>query len=151
MIHRDLKPANVLFRRDGSLASIDFGIVKHTAEIGNQVTMQGQVMGTPYYISSEQATGGQIDHRSDLYALGVIMYEMLEGKRLYEGESSIDIMKAHVRDPIPYLSDKSDMLNGVVSRLLSKKPEGRFPSGRDVVNALRSICPNVVPLEYLVT
>lgn len=151
IIHRDIKPSNILFRDDGSLALVDFGIAKQMAEIEQQVTKHGQVMGTPYYISPEQATGEKVDHRGDLYALGVIMYEMLEGKRPYNGNSSMEIMTAHVRDPIPHLSNKGDALNGIVSRLLSKQPDDRFPSGRDLVLALKSICPNGVSLETLKT
>ena len=144
--HRDLKPSNILFRENGSLALVDFGIAKHLATTG-KLTMEGQVVGTPYYISPEQATGKPLDHRSDLYALGAILYEMLEGKRPYTGQSSIEIMTAHVNAPIPLLSNPGDALNGIVSRLLSKQPQDRFPSGRDVVNALRVVCPDSVPIK----
>jgi len=151
ILHRDLKPSNILFREDGSLALVDFGIAKHMLDTGSQVTLQGQVVGTPYYISPEQATGKDVGSNSDLYALGVIMYEMLEGRRPFDGATSIEIMAAHVRDPIPHLTNRDDALNGVVSRLLSKQAADRFPSGRDVVLAMKSICPNEIQLGILKT
>ncbi len=145
ILHRDLKPANILFREDGALALVDFGVAKAFDSHDKHLTKEGQIIGTPYYISPEQAVGGKIDQRCDLYALGVILYEMLEGKRPFTGKTSLQVFTAHVREPIPALTDKWDGLNGLIEVLLAKSPEDRPDNGAQVIGHLKDISPEDVP------
>ena len=149
VLHRDLKPANVLFRSDGTLALVDFGGAKDTRDGGIRLTKEGQMIGTPYYSSPEQATGAKLDRRSDLYALGVILFEMLEGRRPFVGDTSLQVLMAHVKEPVPLLSQEWDALNDVLTQLLAKSPDDRFPDGQSVVMALSEASPGDVPADLL--
>ena len=108
------------------------------------LTQAGQIVGTSHYISPEQAVGGDMDGRSDLYALGVIMYEMLEGKRPYTGKSPVEIMQQHVEGPVPSLNGVDDPLNPVLQRLMAKEPADRFANGEEVVTALSDAVPDLM-------
>lgn len=149
VLHRDLKPANVLFRSDGALALVDFGVAKDTKGQDRELTREGQMVGTPFYASPEQATGSKMDQRSDLYALGVIFYEMLQGCRPFVGDTSLQVLMAHVKDPIPLLPAELDDLNDVLAQLLAKKPSDRFADGNAVVEALAESSPRDVPQDLL--
>jgi len=149
VLHRDLKPANVLFRSDGALALVDFGVAKDTKGQDRELTREGQMVGTPFYASPEQATGSKMDQRSDLYALGVIFYEMLQGCRPFVGDTSLQVLMAHVKDPIPLLPAELDDLNDVLAQLLAKKPADRFADGNAVVEALAESSPRDVPQDLL--
>lgn len=149
VLHRDLKPANVLFRSDGTLALVDFGVAKDTKGQDRELTREGQMVGTPFYASPEQATGSKMDQRSDLYALGVIFYEMLQGCRPFVGDTSLQVLMAHVKDPIPLLPAELDDLNDVLAQLLAKKPSDRFEDGHVVVQALAESSPHDVPRDLL--
>ena len=149
ILHRDLKPSNVLIREDGTLALLDFGIAKLMAEDKSDLTQAGFVVGTSHYISPEQALGKQLDARSDLYALGVMLYEMLEGHRPYTGDSTIEIMQQHVRGPVPQLSARDDPLNPLVGKLMAKEPEERFNSGAEVIQALADAIPELIDHDFL--
>lgn len=149
ILHRDLKPANILFRSDGSLALVDFGVAKALDDKEKALTREGQMVGTPYYASPEQATGAKVDRRCDLYALGVILYEMIEGKRPYVGETSVQVMMAHVRKPVPMLSQEWDVLNDVLPQLMAKSPADRLSTGQEVVEVLNQACPGDVPQDLL--
>jgi len=149
VLHRDLKPANVLFRSDGTLALVDFGVAKATQGGHTDLTKEGQMVGTPYYASPEQATGAKVDLRSDLYALGVILYEMLEGRRPFVGDTSLKVLMAHVKEPVPLLSQEWDALNDVLAQLLAKDPDDRLSDGAEVVHALEEASPGDVPKGLL--
>ena len=95
IIHRDLKPANIMFRADDQLAIADFGISKR-ADATTQLTQVGSVMGTPYYMSPEQIRAEHLDQRADLYSAGVILYEMLTGKKAFEADSLPGIAMKHL-------------------------------------------------------
>ncbi len=104
VVHRDVKPANVLFRGDGTLVLSDFGIAKHL--LGDtELTLPGSTIGSPHYLSPEQARGLQVDGRADIYSLGVMCYEMLTGSRPYSGKSEMDIAIKHVTEPVPHLPE----------------------------------------------
>src|SRR5271165_5969817 len=106
ILHRDLKPANVMLREDNSPVLIDFGLARRA--IGDiAVTGVGQVLGSPYYISPEQAQGQAVDARTDLYSLGVIFYEMLTGQKPYAGRSAVAIMAQHTSSPVPSLPEST--------------------------------------------
>ncbi len=144
VIHRDLKPTNILLREDGSLALIDFGIAKLIRSDSSTQINPGTVVGTPTYVSPEQAMGNELDGRTDLYTLGIILYEMLEGRRLFYGASAMDVMYAHVNSPVPGLSQDYGGLNNIVMRLLEKQPHNRYATGLEVLQALQRSCPDHV-------
>lgn len=127
LAHRDLKPANVMMRPDGRIVLIDFGLAKHV-EADAQLTSAGEVRGSPYYISPEQAEGAPVDQRSDLYSLGVIFYEMLTGTRPFRGTTVIAIIQSHRNDPIPVLPQELSRFQPLIDGLLAKNPAERFPS-----------------------
>jgi len=127
LCHRDLKPANVMLRADGSVVLIDFGLAKQVEE-STALTTVGEVRGSPYYVSPEQANGDPVDQRSDLYSLGVIFYEMLTGERPFKGTTVIAILTSHQEDPIPRLPKKVAQFQPLVDGLLAKDPAQRIPT-----------------------
>jgi serine/threonine protein kinase len=134
LCHRDLKPANIMMRPDGRIVLIDFGLAK-TMD-GAQLTNVGEVRGSPYYISPEQAEGAQVDQRSDLYSLGIIFYEMLTGQRPFRGNSVVAIIQSHRNDPIPVLPEPLSRFQRLIDGLLAKNPAERFPSAASALNEL---------------
>jgi serine/threonine protein kinase len=132
VVHRDLKPANILFDANGDAFLTDFGIVKLFENETNPVNMTGSVvLGTPAYMSPEQALGKPIDKRSDVYSLGAVMYEMLTGVPPYKGPSSVSVAMKHVMDPVPhvkeYRQDIPDALDAIVARAMAKEANDRQP------------------------
>ncbi|MGM0564249.1 MAG: serine/threonine protein kinase [Pseudomonadota bacterium] len=131
IIHRDLKPANIMFRRDETLAIIDFGIA-HDITRQLHLTRSGVRLGTPSYMSPEQSYGGyRTDARADLYALGVILYELLTGKRPYRGKVA-KVRQDHLNAPIPRLPNRYWALQPVLEKLMAKYPDDRFESAYDL-------------------
>ena len=141
LIHRDIKPANVMLDPAGRPVLTDFGIVKMIG--GAQLTATGVGLGTPAYMSPEQGLGGSGDARSDLYALGVMFYEMLAGTAPYEGDSSLAIMYQHVNAPIPSLHqarpDLPDSFDRLIATALAKSPDARFQSAYEMLAALDAL------------
>jgi eukaryotic-like serine/threonine-protein kinase len=135
VIHRDLKPQNIMFRADGSLGILDFGIAKIASE-ETQLTEHGQVFGTPYYMSPEQGTGKILDGRSDLYSLGVIFYEMLTGKRLFNAENAVALVYKHMHDRIPILPRHLADYQELLERILAKSPADRFATASGLLSFL---------------
>jgi serine/threonine-protein kinase PpkA len=131
IVHRDLKPANILFRPDGRPVIVDFGLAKDLA-VNSTLTIAGQLLATPRYMSPEQCLGHPVDGRSDLYSLGVIFYEMLTGQRIFESASSANVANMHVHAPVPRLAERLAGYQGVLDRLLAKKPDDRFQSAREL-------------------
>jgi serine/threonine-protein kinase PpkA len=125
LCHRDLKPANVMMRQDGRIVLIDFGLAKR---LDAGITSAGEVRGSPYYISPEQAEAAPVDPRSDLYSLGVIFYEMLTGQRPFRGSTIIAIIQSHRNDPTPVLPPELSRFQRMLDALLAKDPRDRFPS-----------------------
>ncbi len=138
IVHRDLKPANIYLVEQGAAADhvkvLDFGIARLRRDGGVRVTRTGMVCGTPEYMSPEQARGLELDARSDLYAAGVVFYEMLTGRRPFEGKSPAEVMSAQIADPVIPPSTRAPergippSLDAIVLWALSKAPEDRFPS-----------------------
>lgn len=132
VVHRDLKPGNILFDEDGDPFLSDFGIAK-LADLSQQthLTGSGGIVGTPAYMSPEQAQGEEIDYRSDIYALGVILYEMLSGKLPFDSNTPMGIAVKHITEPVPHILDvRPDlpvMVEAVIEKALAKSPEARYP------------------------
>ncbi len=132
IVHRDLKPHNIMFRADGSIAQLDFGVARDT-EIEHNITHQGFVIGTPNYMSPEQAEGRRVDHRSDLYSAGAILFEMLTGKPPYKSDSMPGLMYAHINSPVPQLPRSLAEYQILIDRLMAKKPEQRYQSALELL------------------
>lgn len=135
IIHRDLKPPNVMLRDDGSVVLIDFGLARSLLA-GDGSTRTGVLRGSPYYMSPEQAQGEPLDARTDLYSLGVILYEMLAGRKPYLGASAIDVLQQHVMAPVPELPVHHLVYQPLLERLMSKSREQRIASCDELLRAL---------------
>ena len=136
IVHRDVKPANLMVTPDRQVKITDFGIARASDGLG--LTGTGQVMGTPQYLSPEQARGNPATPASDVYSLGVVAFECLAGHRPFDAESPVATALAHLNDPVPALPDTVPAdLAAVVTRALSKKPEERFADGAAFALALR--------------
>jgi eukaryotic-like serine/threonine-protein kinase len=140
VIHRDLKPANIMLRDDRSIALIDFGISQstHTAKAEPQGSMR-EIAGTPYYMSPEQAAGLASDERTDLYSLGVILYQMLTGDKPYVGTTADEILEQHRNAALPILPSELAACQPLLNRLLAKDPGQRFGSAREAIEALQQM------------
>ncbi|NWA82971.1 serine/threonine-protein kinase [Pseudomonas sp. D2002] len=135
LVHRDVKPANILFRADGTAVLSDFGIAK-SLDDRTQFTQAGFAVGTPSYMSPEQARGQEIDGRADLYALGVVLYEILVGKLPYTGTDALSTALAHLTEPLPELPVHHGRYQDVLRKLLAKDPAERFPDAAALLRAL---------------
>jgi serine/threonine protein kinase len=135
IIHRDLKPANVMFRDDGTIALVDFGSARRDADPVAR-TLAGVVIGTPYYLSPEQALGGTADERSDLYSVGVMLYELLTGQRMYAAATLVGLFEMHKKAPIPKLPEPFTRHQPFLERLVAKSPELRYASAEEAFNGL---------------
>jgi len=125
IMHRDLKPTNVMFREDDGLVLIDFGLAKQ-AKLRAEITGTGEIFGTPYYMSPEQGHGGDVDERGDIYALGVIFFEMLTGEKPYNGETAMSVIIQHRQGPLPHLPDELTIYQPCIERMMAKLPDDRF-------------------------
>ena len=138
IVHRDLKPGNIMFRSDDSLALADFGISRRLDET-SELTKLGSVLGTPNYLSPEQALGLTVDYRSDLYSAGVMLFEMLTGRKPYRAENAAALVYQHVHAEIPRLPNPINKFQTVIDMLLAKSADDRFANANDLIDALRSI------------
>ena len=134
-VHRDVKPENILFWEDGTPQLTDFGIARAMgSETG--MTDTGMIIGSPHYMSPEQARGLRVDGRCDLYSLGVVLYEMLTGRLPFDADETLAVALSHVNDPVPELPRELEEWQPVVDRLLAKSPEDRYGSASELVDVL---------------
>lgn len=131
IVHRDLKPQNIMFRADRRPVIVDFGLAKDMGG-DSALTQYGHVMATPRYMSPEQCMGHPADHRSDLYSLGVVFYEMLTGRQMFESASPADLVMLHVSGVVPPLPPRLAGYQPIVDRLIAKDPSKRFQSAREL-------------------
>jgi len=151
IIHRDLKPANVMINPTGQPILMDFGIAKIVGGVKHTAT--GAMVGTPSYISPEQVRGQSLDQRADIYALGIMLYEMLAGRVPFDADSALSVMLMHINEPVPdiHLLNRNvpDGLVAIVEKALAKDPNDRFQSARQMASALRPYLPPVQRTDTL--
>lgn len=136
VLHRDIKPENVMFHESGKAVLVDFGIAKE-GDTESSFTQVGAVVGTPHYMSPERCMGKSTDARSDLYAMGVMFYEMLTGHKVFEGRDTFAVSYAHVYEPVPPLPPEHARFQGIVNKLLAKDPKDRYQTADEMVAALK--------------
>ena len=149
VVHRDLKPQNILLDKAGQVYVSDFGLAKSLEANATQVTASGQFLGTPRYMSPEQALAATVDHRSDLYSLGLILYEMVTGDIPFKADSTLQTMYLRVhekpQDPRQINADLPDYLVQIIMRCLETEPAQRYQSAREVLDDLESAHPSRPP------
>ena len=136
-VHRDVKPENILFGQDGVPQLTDFGIARAMSS-GTRMTATGMSIGSPHYMSPEQARGRAVDGRSDLYSLGVVLHEMLTGRVPFDAADTLAVALRHLNDPVPALPGHLAEWQPLLDRLLAKSPEDRYGSVRELTEALAS-------------
>jgi CheY-like chemotaxis protein len=144
VLHRDVKPGNVLLREDGSLAVIDFGLARQI-DLESEITGNGAIFGTPHYMSPEQGHGLPLDERSDLYSLGVVLYEMLTCEKPYVAESPLAVIYYHAKAPLPRLPGPAKRLQPLLDTLLAKLPMDRPASANELLIRIDALLANGVP------
>ena len=145
IIHRDIKPQNILMNKQGLLKVTDFGIARVSTNA--TITYTSSILGTVHYISPEQAKGKFVDEKSDLYSLGVVMYEMATGKVPFDADNSVGIAVMHIQDepesPIKLNENLSPRLNDIIMKLLQKNPQERFKNAKELIRALEDNSYNI--------
>jgi serine/threonine-protein kinase len=157
IVHRDLKPANVFLTKDGGVKLLDFGLAKMLSvdELSQEgtLTRRGRIVGTPAYMAPEQITGVFIDVRADVYALGVMLYELLADRRPFLSERRSELLRAHLLEPVPKITDAREglwvhpALDALLMRSLAKDPGTRYADGGAMLQAFRALPPNPARLE----
>ena len=138
LVHRDLKPPNVMLRENDAVALIDFGLAR-SLEGSSASTQTGVLLGSPYYMSPEQALGEPLDARSDFYSLGVIFYEMLTGNKPYTGGTAMEVLQQHVSAPLPALPAELARCQPLLAGLLAKSRAERLGSAREIIAAAAAL------------
>ena len=144
MIHRDIKPGNIMVDEDGRAVLMDFGLAREEQDLS--LTADHTVLGTPSYMSPEQAKGGRVDARTDIYSLGIVLYEMLAGSPPFKGKTSFEVLRQHIEDAVPPLLEARPGLpaayDAVVEHALAKPPGKRFQTVGKMAAALAEISPS---------
>ena len=144
VVHRDIKPENLLVTAAGDVKVADFGLARVLAgPEGVELTQEGMTLGTPLYMSPEQAEGRPVDARSDLYSLGATVYHLLTGRPPFDGATSLAVAMAHIKEPLVPLTERRPGLPAglcrIVDRLLAKEPAGRFSMPTDLLHAVAEL------------
>ena len=152
LIHRDVKPTNVLLDERGNCLLTDFGLAK-IIESSIHMTASGMIMGTPAYMSPEQGLGDKLDARTDIYSLGVILYELATGRAPYSAETPMAVVFKHIYDPLPpprnVASSLPEALERVILKALAKNPEDRFITANEMVKALQASLPETAASQII--
>ena len=144
LVHRDLKPPNVMLRDNDSVALIDFGLARSLD--GSTISTQtGVLLGSPYYMSPEQAQGEPLDARSDFYSLGIICYELLTGQKPYIGGTAMEVLQQHVNAPLPALPADLSRYEPFVARLMAKNRGERFANAAEIIAATTALRGSATP------
>ncbi len=138
IIHRDVKPENIMFREDGNAVLTDFGIARSTLP-ANNMTASGMVIGTPHYMSPEQALGKPLGPYADIYSLGVVLFETLTGKVPYEADSTIAAALKHITEPVPTLEGELAIYQPLLNLMLAKKEQDRYQNCADIITDITSL------------
>lgn len=146
IIHRDVKPGNIMIDEDSRAVLMDFGLARETEDVG--LTADHTVLGTPTYMSPEQARGDPLDARTDIYSLGIVLYEMLVGGPPFKGKSSFEVLRHHIESSVPAPShirpEVPIGLDLALARAVAKSPDDRFQTVGEMAAALHEVCPNAV-------
>jgi len=149
VIHRDIKPHNILIDKDNNLKVTDFGIARISS--GATITYTSSVLGTVHYISPEQAKGKFIDEKSDIYSLGIVLYEMATGRVPFDADNAVGIALKHLQDPLvapkTLVPNLPDGLNNIIIKALEKDPKDRFQSAKEIKSALQNYSEFILPYE----
>jgi serine/threonine protein kinase len=144
-IHRDIKPDNIMFRFDGSVVLLDFGIAR-AMDSTTQLTRTGMSIGTPHYMSPEQCKGEKTDGRSDIYSLGVQLYEILTGDVPYKAENTAGIIIKHIQDPIPTLPEELNIYQPLIDKMMAKNRDMRIQSGAELIYFIDGL---ITPRDFM--
>ena len=147
IVHRDIKPENIMFREDGSVVLMDFGVARSVDSKATQVTQAGLIIGTPQYISPEQAQGKNVGTYSDIYSLGVVFYEMLTGKAPYTADTPLALALKHVTEPVPTLTGSAAVYQPLLDRMMAKKRDERYSSCDRIIADIDSIEAGKAPVH----
>ena len=137
-VHRDVKPANILFREDDTLLLSDFGIAK-SLDGSSDITVTGTPLGSPHYLSPEQAQGLEVDVRTDIYSTGIILYEMLVGEKPFKGATEVDTIVQALQTPAPRLPEQLVAFQSLIDKMIAKSPADRFDDMSAVLQTLDQI------------
>jgi len=145
-VHRDVKPENIMLLEDGERAVLmDFGVAR-AADVVSDMTQTGVAVGTPHYMSPEQARGAVVDHRADLYSLGVVFFVLLTGDVPYDAGSAVGVGIKHISEPVPRLPDHLSIFQPIVDRALAKNPDDRYQSGNEFIADLDGLPADLILL-----
>ncbi len=138
IVHRDIKPSNILFSNDDTLVIADLGIAKDLAA-NETFTMHGDVLGTPYYMSLEQINGTPVDQRSDIYSVGIVLYELLTGERPFTGNSIMEVIYKHTTHNLLTLPETLEEWQAIINKILAKNPVDRYQNMEEFIAAVKAI------------
>ncbi|MBI1423702.1 MAG: protein kinase [Gammaproteobacteria bacterium] len=145
-VHRDIKPENIMLHEDGRAILTDFGIARDQG-VSRGLTQTGKAIGTPYFMSPEQTKGLTVDHRSDIYSLGVVLFQAVAGHVPFDGPSLVAIGIKHISEPIPSLPPGMEIFQPIINKCMSKEPDHRYQSASELFNALDAI--SEVQLDFI--